>query len=90
MSNVDVGACILYINNLCTGNEAKVMYSILACGANTKDNTDYIVKSSGFSKNHFYTIRKKLLQKGFLMEQNEIYIVDFLTLAKVYKEEFEC
>jgi hypothetical protein len=90
MTNVDPGVYILYINNLCTGNEAKVMYSILACGANTKDNTDYIVKSSGFSKNHFYTIRKRLYEKGYLMCRDEIYIVDFLELCHAYKEEFKC
>lgn len=90
MNKDESGIYILYINNLCTGNEAKVMYSILAAGANTKNNTDYIVKVSGLSKNHFYTIRKQLHDKGLLGHMNDVYYVDLNAVACTYQEEFKC
>lgn len=90
MNKVDPASVALYINNLCTGNEAKVLYSILFCGVNTKENTDHIVKMSGFSKNHFYTIRKRLYDKGILGGDSEHYLVDVYALEYFYKEEFEC
>lgn len=90
MTKVDIGVYILYINNLCTGNEAKVLYSILSCGMNTKENTDYIVKASGLSKNHFYTIRKQLFDKGILDRVGENYFTDIYILSDIYKEKFGC
>ena len=90
MNTIKLAGVALCINNLCTGNEAKVLYSILSCGANTKANTDYIAKVSGFSKNHFYTIRKQLYYKGILGVDGENYHVDIGALESLYKEEFEC
>lgn len=84
MNTVEPATYALYINNLCTGNEAKVLYSILFLGANTKENTDYLVKMSGLSKNHFYTIRKKLCDKGILSKCGEMYFVDIYTLSYAY------
>lgn len=90
MNKVDLASVTLYINNLCTGNEAKVLYSILFCGVNTKENTDHIAEMSGFSKNHFYTIRKRLYDKGILGGDGIQYFVDIYALEYFYKEEFKC
>lgn len=90
MNQVNGTNTALYINNLCTGNEAKVLYSILFCGVNTKDNTDDIVRMSGFSKNHFYTIRKKLYDKGLLDAMGSNYLVNVYALENIYKEKFKC
>lgn len=90
MNTVEPATYALYINNLCTGNEAKVLYSILFLGANTKENTDYLVKMSGLSKNHFYTIRKQLFDKGILEKVGENYFTDIYILSDIYKEKFGC
>lgn len=90
MNKIDLVSVALYINNLCTDNEAKVLYAILFCDTNTKENTDYIVKMSGFSKNHFYTIRKRLYDKGVLGVDKTNYFVDIYALEYLYKEEHLC
>lgn len=66
------------INNLCTGNEAKILLTLLACkgDGSFSPNIQYMQNMTGISKpNNFYAIRKTLTDKKYIEEQDgDIYI----------------
>lgn len=66
------------VNNLCSGNEAKVLLALLGCkgDGSFSPSTKYMLNVTGISKpNHFHSIRKALTDKGYLQEQDgDIYV----------------
>lgn len=51
------------INNLCTGSEGKILMSIIGGCSSTED----MLKMTGITKsNHYFAIRKKLIDKGYI------------------------
>ena len=66
------------INNLCSGNEAKVLLTLLGCkgDGSFSPSTQYMLNTTGIPKaNHFHSVRKSLTEKGYLEEQGgDIYI----------------
>lgn len=71
------------INHLCTGNEAKVLLTLLGCkgDGSFSPSTQYILNMTGIPKaNHFHSIRKALTDKKYIEEQDgDIYInVDYI------------
>lgn len=66
------------INNLCTGNEAKVLLALLGCKGDGSftPSTKYMLNVTGIPKaNHFTSVRKELTKKGYLIEKDgDIYI----------------
>ena len=74
------------VNNLCSGNEAKVLLTLLGCkgDGSFSPSTQYMLNMTGISKaNHFHTIRKALTDKGYLEEQGgDIYV----NTAKILQE----
>ena len=74
------------INNLCSGNEAKVLLTLLGCkgDGSFRPSTKYMLKMTGITKaNHYHTIRKALTEKGYLEEQDGDIYVD---IAKILKD----
>ena len=74
------------INNLCTGNEAKVLLTLLGCKGDGSfaPSTQYMLAATGISKaNHFHSTRKNLKDKNYIEEQDgDIYI----NTTKIIKE----
>lgn len=66
------------INNLCSGNEAKVLLTLLGCKGDGSftPSTQYMLNVTGIPKaNHFASVRKALTKKGYLKEKDgDIYI----------------
>lgn len=66
------------INNLCSGNEAKVLLTLLGCkgDGSFSPSTKYMLNLTGIPKaNHFHTVRKALTDKGYIEEQEgDIYV----------------
>ena len=57
------------INNLCTGNEAKLLLSLLGCKGDGSfaPSTQYILNMTGITKpNHYFSTRKKLEDKKYI------------------------
>lgn len=51
------------INNICTGSEGKILMSIIGGCSSTED----MLKMTGITKsNHYFAIRKKLINKGYI------------------------
>lgn len=74
------------INNLCTGNEAKVLLTLLGCKGDGSfaPSTQYMLNVTGIPKaNHFSSVRRTLTSKGYLEEhEGNIYI----NTAKILSE----
>ena len=71
------------INNLCSGNEAKVLFALLGCKGDGSftPSTQYMLRTTGIPKaNHFHSVRKTLTEKGYIEEhEGNIYVnVDFI------------
>lgn len=67
------------INNKLSGNEAKVLLTLLGCkgDGSFSPNLAYMLKMTGITKaNNYYKTRKQLEDKGYLQvdEQGNIYI----------------
>jgi hypothetical protein len=66
------------INNLCSGNEAKVLLALLGCKGDGSfaPSTQYMLNVTGIPKaNHFSSVRRTLTQKGYIKEKDgDIYI----------------
>ena len=66
------------INNLCSGNEAKVLLTLLGCkgDGSFSPSTQYMLNMTGIPKaNHFCSVRKALTDKKYIEEQDgDIYI----------------
>lgn len=80
------------INNQLSGNEAKVLLTLLGCkgDGSFSPSLGYMQKMTGISKpNNYYATRKKLEEKGFIQvdEQGNIYIDTQKILAKQDKVE---
>ena len=67
------------INNKCTGNEAKILLTLLGCKGDGSfcASTQYMLNATGITKpNHYFATRKKLEDKGYIEtdEKGNIYI----------------
>lgn len=75
------------INNLCTGNEAKVLLALLGCKGDGSfaPSTQYMLNVTGIPKaNHFCSVRRTLTQKGYLKEQDGDIYVDIQKILDEY------
>jgi hypothetical protein len=74
------------INNLCTGNETKVLLTLLGCkgDGSFSPSTQYMLNTTGIPKaNHFSSVRRTLTDKGYLEEhEGNIYV----NTAKILNE----
>ena len=62
------------INQICNGNEAKVLLTLLGCKGDGSfaPSTAYVQKMSGITKpNNYYKTRKALEQKGLIKTDQE-------------------
>ena len=82
------------INNLLSGNEAKVLLVLLGCkgDGSFSPSTAYMQKMTGITKpNNYYKTRKQLEDKGYIQvdEKGNIYIdtQKILTNAKTKEQE---
>jgi hypothetical protein len=79
------------VNNLCSGNEAKVLLALLGCKGDGSftPSTQYMLNVTGIPKaNHFSSVRKALTDKGYLQEQDgDIYIVTAKILSEYAKQK---
>lgn len=66
------------INHLCTYNEQKVLLILLGCkgDGSFRPSTEYVLDMTGITKpNHYFTIRKNLEDKGYIItEENRIHV----------------
>lgn len=78
------------INNLCTGNESKVLLTLLGCkgDGSFSPSTQYMLNVTGIPKaNHFSSVRKALTDKGYLQEkEGDIYIDTAKILSEYAKK----
>lgn len=78
------------INKLCSGNEAKVLLTLLGCkgDGSFSPSTQYMLQMTGISKpNHFHSVRKSLTEKGFLEErEGDVYVNTAKILSEVSEE----
>lgn len=77
------------INNLCTGNEAKVLLTLLGCKGDGSfaPSTTYMLNMTGIPKaNHFSTVRKTLTDKGYLQEQDGDIYIDTAKILEEYSK----
>lgn len=79
------------VNNLCSGNEAKVLLTLLGCKGDGSftPSTQYMLNVTGIPKaNHFSSVRKTLTDKGYLQEQDgDIYIDTAKILSEYVKQK---
>ena len=83
---------IIAINNLCSGNEAKVLLALLGFKGDGSfcANTQYMLKATGISKQqNFSSVRKILTDKGYIEEQDGDIYIDTAKIIKEYKEKDE-
>ena len=62
------------INNLCNGNESKILFALLGCkgDGSFSPSAKYIQKLTGIAKpNNYYKTRKQLEDKGYLSTDNQ-------------------
>ncbi len=76
------------INQICNGNEAKVLLTLLGCKGDGSfaPSTAYVQRMSGITQpNNYYKTRKALEKKGLIRtdEQGNLYINTKKILAKV-------
>lgn len=80
------------INNLCSGNEAKVLLTLLGCKGDGSfcPSTSYMLNVTGIPKaNHFSSVRKALTEKGYIEEQDGDIYVDVPKILEEYKVKCE-
>lgn len=79
------------VNNLCSGNEAKVLLTLLGCRGDGSftPSTKYMLNVTGIPKaNHFSSVRKALTDKGYIQEQDgDIYIDTAKILSEYAKQK---
>ena len=76
------------INNLCTGNEAKVLLTLLGCKGDGSfaPSTQHMLTATGISKaNHFHSTRKSLKDKNFIEEQDGDIYINTTKIIEEYK-----
>lgn len=78
------------INCLCSGNETKVLLTLLGCkgDGSFSPSTQYMLDMTGISKaNHFHSTRKSLKDKKYIEEQDgDIYINTKFILSEYKKK----
>lgn len=79
------------INNLCNGNEAKILFTLLGCkgDGSFSPSAQYVQSLTGITKpNNYYKTRKQLEDKGYLEtdEQGNLYI-STNQIIKKYKND---
>jgi len=67
------------INNTCSGNEAKILFTLLGCkgDGSFSPSTKYMLETTGITKpNNYFKVRKELEKKGFIEtdEHGNLYI----------------
>lgn len=82
------------INQICNGNEAKVLLTLLGCKGDGSfaPSTAYVQRMAGITQpNNYYKTRKALENKGFIRtdEKGNLYISTKKILASAKKEEEE-
>lgn len=80
------------INNLCTGNETKVLLALLGCkgDGSFSPSTQYMLNVTGLPKaNHFHSIRKALTDKKYLEEQNGNIYINVSFILSEYERKFK-
>lgn len=78
------------INNLCSGNEAKVLLTLLGFKGDGSfcANTSYMLNATGISKQYnFSTVRKALTEKGYLEEQDGDIYIDTAKIINEYQDK---
>lgn len=79
------------INNLCPGNEAKILLTLLGCkgDGSFSPSTQYMLHTTGITKpNHFFSIRKKLTEKEYLKELDGNIHVNIPKIIFDYQSKF--
>lgn len=80
------------VNNLCSGNEAKVLLALLGCKGDGSftPSTKYMLNVTGITKaNHFSSVRKALTDKGYLQEQDGDIYIDTAKILSEYAKQKE-
>lgn len=80
------------INNLCSGNEAKVLLTLLGCKGDGSfaPSTKYMLNVTGITKaSNFTAIRKDLTKKGYIQEQDGDIYIDTKQIMFDYEERKE-
>lgn len=78
------------INNLCSGNEAKVLLALLGCKGDGSftPSTQHMLNLTGLPKaNHFSSIRKTLTDKKYLEEKDGNIYIDTDHILEEYKRK---
>jgi hypothetical protein len=82
------------INQICNGNEAKVLLTLLGCkgDGSFSPSTAYVQRMSGITQpNNYYRARKSLEKKGLIRtdEKGNLYINTQNIVAQAQKKEKE-
>lgn len=82
------------INQICNGNEAKVLLTLLGCKGDGSftPSTAYVQRMSGITQpNNYYRARKALEKKGLIQTDKEgnLYINTKQIVAQAKKQEAE-
>lgn len=82
------------INQICNGNEAKILLTLLGCKGDGSfaPSTAYVQRMSGITQpNNYYKTRKQLEKKGLIRtdEQGNLYISTKKILAQAKKQDAE-
>jgi hypothetical protein len=80
------------INNLCTGNETKVLLALLGCkgDGSFSPSTQYMLNVTGIPKaNHFSSVRRTLTEKGYLQEKDGDIYIDTAKILSEYAAKRE-
>ena len=78
------------INKLCSGNEAKVLLTLLGCkgDGSFSPSTQYMLDMTGITKaNHFHSVRKSLTEKGLIEEKDGDVYVSVAKILTMVNEE---
>ena len=77
------------INTLFSGNEAKVLLTLLGCkgDGSFSPSIEYMLNTTGISKsNHYYTIRKELTKKKYIEELDGDIYIDTNKIIEEYRK----
>ena len=80
------------INNLCSGNEAKVLLTLLGCkgDGSFSPSTKYMLSTTGISHpNHFSKTRKTLTEKQYIEEQDGDIYIDTAKILEEYQKQIK-
>lgn len=81
------------INNLCTGVESKILFTIIGHEHDSlfTPSSEYMMNMTGLTqKNHYFVNRKKLMDKGYIQIGADGMRVNMNAILQDYKEEFTC